>query len=87
MRNISTPNSIAGSMSRVIVAKPGIICTDNFVFFKCLFAIVIISKSVNNDSPISIDDAPNPLPCPTSITSMPASSANIQYSSIFFSVN
>ena len=77
-RTTSTPRSSAGRRSRAIVAKPGMTWTPSFEEESASRAVRSATSSTHAASPSWSEDAPSPLPCPTSTTWIPAASAALQ---------
>jgi hypothetical protein len=61
IRKISTPQSIADFRSSK-VENPGMLCMDNFVFFKNFLALFKALTSETLLLPIDNDEAPRPFP-------------------------
>ena len=64
-RNRSAPSSSAPSRSGIF-AKPGIPNACSLTSVSCSRAIRSISRSLNSACPTCSEEAPSPLPCPTS---------------------
>src|SRR6185312_9779888 len=86
-RTTSTPRSIARDRSRSMVAKPGIMCTPSRERLRFSRARRRATSSGQAARPSCSDEAPMPLPWPTSTIGTPAASAARQYAAICSAVS